>query len=694
MVQSLLSNLEQFLGPHKENVPKGVKVQQEAVSPDELIITLNATADQEGISTGAIDIPAVYIKWVPAKSECANDLHFLGFQCAEFALPIRAPSCDLSFNFFSRPGYQRPQSVFPLFTLNRKTGRCLLLAPLDSFHDQVLAVGTQGERELRWGWSGDLKGVPAGFSTSLGVFASDSPRAALLRWGECVRSRANTHVQSGRYADVSTANLSMWTDNGASYWYRTEPGMDMPTTLERTVSALDEAKVPVASIEIDSWWYDHEIPRRISPIGYPDVVPPTGMLRWEPRADALGAGGMHALRSRLTDRPLVLHARHISALSTYVNDPSLAGTRWWTDGGRTHPRDAALWRTWMQQAADWGATCVEQDWLVEIWMGVRQLRERPGRIAEWQKMFDAAATERAISLIWCMATPADFAEAVSLDRVVAIRTCDDYRYAADASDLWRWHLTVSCMARALGLWPFKDVFMSHTNGGTVADIMGDPNYELEALLSALSAGPVGIGDRLGRTYKDVVMRTCRADGVLIKPELPLCAMDRSLTDANSLLWADTWSGEWRYVVAINATRKKDAEKSGDIPLKETLELPENRLAYNWRTKNAENATTLTAELRSHEWCFWVLCPIRPGSSNASSFAVIGDTSVYATMGDRRIRVNTKFSESSYKPSLDVVGVPGEKVSVAYWLSDKGMRSVDVTIGKAAWSHIDFPAAAQ
>lgn len=680
----------QFLGPAKLSLPAAVDIHYETISASELHITLSACEDVEGLGTGVLDNPSTYMKWVPNNGSNSQHIHWLGFQCAEFALPVRAASCDLRFNFFSRPDFHRPHSVVPLFAMNRNTKQVLLLAPLDSFHEQVLAVDTQKESELRWGWSGDLTGVSQGFRTTLAVLTGESPRLLLSRWGAAVRARHAPGLPAvGRYADISTARLSMWTDNGASYWYRTEEGMDMSTTLERTVCALEEENVPIGSVEIDSWWYQHEKMRKISPVGYPQIVPPTGMVRWEPRVDALGDGGMHGLRDRVGLRPLVLHSRHISAKTSYINDPSMPDARWWIDNGRAHPRDDALWCRWMQQAADWGVCAYEQDWLVEMWLGVRQLRERPGRIATWQRNLNSAAAQHAVNLIWCMATPADFAYAVALNKVVAIRTSDDYRYAEDASDLWRWHLTVNCMASALGLWPFKDVFMSHTNDTDVPTIDGDPNNELEALLAALSAGPVAIGDRLGRTNRNVVMRTCRADGTLIKPDAPLCALDRSLMDKDALLWADTYSGEWRYVVVINARRKKEAMTNGDDTITESLSLGGKRLlAYNWKTGTAELTSSLTAKLRAHQWCLWVVCPVRMDSKNGG-FSVIGDTSVYATMGDRRVRVNTPFSEYAHKPSLDVVGTPGEKVDIAYWTSDKGVRSLNVVVGQAAWSHIDF-----
>ncbi len=571
------------------------------------------------------------------------------------------------------------------------------MAPMDNFHDQVLAIDTQNDHEFRWGWSGDLIRIHEGFSTTIGIFYGSSPRALLARWGAHIQKRAGK-PSDGMLPGVTPMCAPRNYRCGRTTARHTGTAPRPVSTSRRRSNApwqrLDEASVPVHSVELDSWFYQHEVTRKITDVGYLDVVPPTGMTRWEPRADALGPGGIPGLRKRIANRPLVLHGRHISSASSYRQEDALADLTWWVENDRAHPRSPALFQRWMQQASDWGATAYEQDWIVEVWQGVRQLREEPGRIAEWQRMLDDAAKENGIALIWCMATPADMAQAVSLSQVVAVRTSDDYRYAEDAADLWRWHLTVNCIAKSLGQWPFKDVFMSHDNHAVKVDVEGDPNAELESLLSALSAGPVGIGDRLGRTNKEIVMRTCRSDGTLIKPDYPLTAMDRSLEDATSLLWADTTCGEWRYVIAINATRKADAAKRGDPVLKETLDISGKNqcLVYNWKTKSAEVTSTLAAELCAHEWAFWVICPVRTSENEAPQFSVIGDAAVYATMGDRRIRVNKPFTQTNpaVPPSMDVVGVPGEKVSVTYWLREKGICSLDVTIGALAWTKIEFP----
>ena len=157
------------------------------------------------------------------------------------------------------------------------------------------------------------------------------------------------------------------------------------------------------------------------------------------------------------------------------------------------------------------------------WFGVRALRAAPDRAAAWQRALDALADELGVDLIWCMATPADIVLAATLDHVVAVRTSDDYRFAADPALLWTWYLTVNRLAGALGLRAFKDCFFSRRPSRGDDAIDGDEHAELEALLACMSAGPVGIGDRIGRTDREVVMRTCDIDGRIRHVDRPACA---------------------------------------------------------------------------------------------------------------------------------------------------------------------------
>jgi len=407
---------------------------------------------------------------------------------------------------------------------------------------------------VRCGWHGDLARVPATFATELVLWAAPSPRAALAAWADVLRARHQT-IRPSPYSDALLARLSYWTDNGAAYYYRTEPDCDYTTTLERVVADLHRREVPVRSVQIDSWFYPHEQLRAVSPDGAP-IVPPSGLKTWEPRAD-LFPDGFGDLQQRLRGLPLTFHSRHFSSRSPYFERHPA-----WRDADLAHPTDAALYDHLMAQAVSWGAITYEQDWMVESFLGVRGLREAPGRARAWQEALDHAAGAHGLSLQWCMATPADFMQTVSLHQLASIRTSGDYRYLFDNGLNWVWFLHTNALARALGLLPFKDVFLSH---GATAHSPGEPYAEVEALLASLSAGPVGIGDELGQTNRDIVMRTCREDGVLIKPDVPLAALDRCFR-ANgflepSMLVGETYSmhpaGRWMYVASFNAYRGKE-----------------------------------------------------------------------------------------------------------------------------------------
>ena len=191
--------------------------------------------------------------------------------------------------------------------------------------------------------------------------------------------------------------------------------------------------------------------------------------------------------------------------------------------------------------------------------------------------------------------------------MIAVRTCDDYRFAADPAMLWTWFLTVNRLSNALGLRAFKDCFFSNPDVGDGADpIDGDVHAELEALLSAMSAGPVGIGDRIGRTNRDIVMRTCDDDGRLRHTDRAVALIDDCLFGAPArgerLAWATTSTtlpssnGErtWTYVLAINTASDRRT-------VTDRLDLDEIGLSaphgiHDWRRNSAVTGTSIRIEL--------------------------------------------------------------------------------------------------
>ncbi len=586
------------------DVPDGVVIER-----DDRRLTMRATTTQRGIATGRFATPSAS---VGVHLDGATD--HLGFAFTQFALPVVAgPALDFDFN--PAANLHSPRAMGML--LSRVGRRFVWLAPLDHPHEQVIAVvdGT-----LRWGWHGDLDDVPDGFATTLGIFEGDSAGEVLDAWGRAMRG-----PHRRRDANPITSHLSYWTDNGAAYWYRTEAGRTIGASVAEAVEALVADGVPVRAVELDSWCYVHEVPRPIAEIGYPEEVPPSGLMVWEPRHDAFdpppaGRDPIEAFADRLDRPPLVIHARHVSPSSPY-----LAAGEWWVDALAAQPHDPQFFRRWFDDARRWGVCAIEQDWMLLYWFGVRAMRAAPGRAADWQRGLDALAAESGVDLIWCMATPADLVLAAALDHVVAVRTSDDYRFTTDPALLWTWYLTVNRVAGALGLAAFKDCFFSRRPPDEADAIDGDEHAELEALLACMSAGVVGIGDRIGCTDRDVVLRTCDADGRIRHVDRPLALIDECLFGAPArgerLAWATTTAttaaGTWTYVLAINTSADRQT-------IADALPLPASSAVYDWRRREVATVESLRAELAPRDWALWVCAP--PGGR-----ADAGDLSKYVTV---------------------------------------------------------------
>ncbi len=653
-----------------------------------VVFKAEATADLEGLATGSFDVPAVAWPWfVPGAREAGqtpDGLRALAYQHCEFALP--AVTDELLDGFFLLP--HRPPTGWPLI-VQGADGPALVMAPLDAFHEQT--IGLNGGT-VRVGWHGDLEGVPAGFATEVGCFLADDARAGLDTWAAVLRTRAAT-VRPGRWADALATRPSYWTDNGAAYWYRTEPGHDAAGSIVAAVDELRASGVQLGAVQLDSWFYPHVELRPFDTEEW--LVPPTAMVAWEPREDVL-PDGIGPLRGALGDPPLVAHIRHLSSTASIADDVPV-----YVDGPYAVSSTSEGYERWLDQCVTWGVETFEHDWLVEVFFGVRPLRARPGRARAWQEGIDSAARERGVTLQWCMGTPADFAQTTTLTQVTSVRTCGDHGYIATAGQLWAWFCVTNALARSLGLAPFKDVFR------TDPDVAG-ANGEPEALLSALSTGPVGLGDRAGRCDTTLVAATCRDDGVLIKPHVPIAATSASML-ANAaftpaLLVASSHSlqpaGRWSYVVAMH-TYPSDEPVRGEVSFAELgSDAPEGPvMVWDWRARavtRADAGSTIGVELPREGWWYGVAAPVLP-----AGLAVFGDVAKFVPAGDARVEISATASGARL-----VVKGAGETVTITGWAAaapessdgplrfdrSTGVWELDVTVGARGWHVVEVRAA--
>jgi hypothetical protein len=617
-----------------------------------VVVRIEAGRAVRDLGTGEFAQPSVSWHFDPARrgdGGAPDGVRAFGFQYTEFALPVFSDAAMSRWRLLPI----RPPVVLP-FGMVAPDGRTVLLAPLNAFHEQVLVVPSgkdDADAGLRVGWHGDVDAVDEGFATELAVIAGHGVRDCFATWARLLREASGV-APPPRDRDVLGTRLSYWTDNGSAYWYRTEGDLDAASTVVAAVDDLEARGIPVGAVQLDSWWYPHEVVRPFNTDEW--VVPPSGMVTWEPRTDVF-PDGIGPLRERLARRPLVTHTRHLSSQSPYCDEFPM-----WIDGDRAHPQDARLYERLLDQCVAWGVEVFEHDWLIECFLGVRGLRA-PGRAAAWQEGIDAALEARALTAQWCMASPADFAQASRLRNVTSIRTSGDHGYLVGPEVLWAWFLHTNVIARALGLWPYKDVFHSGIDS---------PPREVEALLAALSAGPVGIGDRVGAADPAIIRRTCRADGVLVRPDVPVAAIDGATFDApvwtGALLTGtahtDHPAGRWSYVVTANvgmepkpnSTRVALADLGEDRPDTDAI------VVFDWRAGTVDVLSrdgSWEVALDPADWDYRVLAPVL-----ANGIAVVGDPGVYASAGDSRIADVTVDGDDV---TITVLG-PSERVRVAGW----------------------------
>ncbi|MBZ5624949.1 MAG: hypothetical protein LAQ69_40545, partial [Acidobacteriia bacterium] len=187
---------------------------------------------------------------------------------------------------------------------------------------------------------------------------------------------------------------------------------------------------------------------------------------------------------------------------------------------------------------------------------------------------------------------------------------------------WRRFLYASRLASALGIWPFTDVLMSSETGNL--------------LLATLSAGPVGVGDRIGTMNTANLLRAVRRDGVIVKPDVPLTPIDVSYLSESQLLLtpliASTYTdfGDLRayYLFAFPLGPNTQAVfRLSDVGVSQPVYL------YNSLdgTGRVVDPADLLSESIDNGWIYQEAAPI-----GISGVAVIGDSGHFVPLGKKRV----------------------------------------------------------
>ncbi|GAA4622693.1 hypothetical protein GCM10023196_015920 [Actinoallomurus vinaceus] len=362
------------------------------------------------------------------------------------------------------------------------SGSGYLLSPASNFTTAVTKY--DGSGALTSGISSGVGSLPAGFTQRTVLAFGNGINNVYGIWGNALTGLSGKHRPS-QDATNTLAKLGYWTDNGAAYYYNHDQSLGYAGTLRAVRDDWKAKGLPMGNLQLDSWFY---------PKG-PNAVwndNPDGEYRYE--ADpTLFPDGLKAFQKSV-GVPMITHARWIDPSSPYRQEYKMSGNV---------ITDPAFWNDRMRYLKSSGVDTFEQDWLCSHAQPDFNLTDRAAFLDNMAK----AAAANGIDIQYCMPLPQDYLQSTLYDSVTNSRVSND-RFERGK---WDEFLYASRLAGALGVWPWADVAMS--------------TETQNLLLQNLSAGPVGVGDAIGKESAANLNKVAEADGTIVKPDTPIVPDD-------------------------------------------------------------------------------------------------------------------------------------------------------------------------
>ncbi|MFX0137877.1 MAG: hypothetical protein ACFFDN_29820, partial [Candidatus Hodarchaeota archaeon] len=273
----------------------------------------------------------------------------------------------------------------------------------------------------------------------------------------------------------------------------------------------------------------------------------------------------------------------------------------------------------------------EQDWMNNQFEKFKYLRNDVEHARKWLLDMGNAAAKYGITIQYCMATPAMFMQSIELPNVTNARMSGDYNARFRKTSFFPHFTQTSILGYALDIWPSKDTFRSSSHPG---HFYIEKFPELETLMCNLSAGVVGPGDPVGHLNRELLMKTCREDGLLLKPDRPLTAIDFMFKKHSTYYITSTFSKKaeliWYYILVMNLFPKRVKNKSFKL---EELGISGNYILYDYNKKTFQEIsidTQISQSLKKNEYKYYILAPIINGN-----IAIIGNPEKFVTCSNKQ-----------------------------------------------------------
>jgi hypothetical protein len=535
-------------------------------------------------------------------------------------LPYRESFQHAAFSYYQfggTPAHDSPQLGFD------GQGHSYLVSAADDFGVANLTRSTTGT--VSAGIVGSVSTLPAGFTHRTILALGSGINTTYSTWGSALMALGGKHSIAND-ANSTLNTLGYWTDNGATYYYNYDSSLGYTGTLLSAAKDFASKGVPVGYMQLDSWWY---------PKGSSDSWQGNGTDRGGEyvyrSAPALFPNGLAAFQQQL-GLPLVTHGRWIDPSSPYRQQYQMSNNV---------STDPAFWNSTMTYLKSAGVVTYEQDWLSEYAQPNYNLTDPSAFVGNMA----GSASANGLTLQYCMPLPWNYLQSTLYQNTQTTRVSND-RF--DRSK-WDAFLFDSRLASALGEYPWTDVFMS--------------TETQNLLLSTLSSGMVGVGDAIGAESASNLLESVRADGVIVKPDVPMLPLDSvySAVAQNSTapMVASTYTTHngLREAYVFAYARNNGTQSIAFNP--NSRGVSGEAYVYNYFTGSGRlvpAGSTFTDTVGSNG-SYYVVAPLGP-----SGIAFLGDAGKFVSTGDKRIvhlsdngTVNATVAFASNEHSVTVHG---------------------------------------
>ncbi len=474
---------------------------------------------------------------------------------------------------------QLPSKAFaPLVLFDE--ANALAIAPANQFLTSAL-ISERGDvvRSIH----GSIDTLDSGTRIETMFAWGEDVTAALMRAGDSLLCHGNKPRPDPRDC-LMTSKLGWWNAYGGYY---TEPIHPLDgNALIKLLSSLREQGVPIGYIGLDLWYPYQFIGQALH------FSPDTSKY-----IDGVGA------ISREFDLPTVLHLSALSVENQYQANGS----------------DPAFYHKVAEELLRQHAVVAWHDWLRTQQHLTPKLRQDATAADAWFGGMAQAMADKGIRVMTCMHTMGMVLASTALPNVIAARSSIDYLFAQpealgtldrlghggfsnEATPLHimrRQNLLVGFTYYALGLLPFYDLFLTQWH-----DAVGGLSPQAEAILRALSCGPIGIGDGPGMTDLRLVDALVSCTGDLLQPDHPPYPDPATLGMPVEVYRTEHTAGpeRWDYILAINTTAQ---DQSFDMPCNRDD-------CFIWDGVHQSKVERMQGTIPSGEIAYYVLAPERDG----------------------------------------------------------------------------------